>query len=152
MCESRLDTQLGSSNYWSLTMTGSKVLSTDCFINPDFCNGHHIFIPYCSGDIWSGTRSKNEESTWNLYFSGHLILENIINGILSHINLNTMTHALLYGGSAGGIGVYVNLDWLYNKLITFNPSIIVKGVAVAGWYFPNRLKNLNLLKFLQNLC
>eukprot|EP01084_Bolivina_argentea_P132122 233151_1 len=62
-CMQRANTSLGSSNYWDSTMDSTKtnlggVLSDDPNINPDFYSGHHVYCPYCSGDVWSGQRSE----------------------------------------------------------------------------------------------
>eukprot|EP01084_Bolivina_argentea_P132121 233148_1 len=84
-CMQRANTSLGSSNYWNTTIDTSTinllgVLSDDPNINPDFYTGHHIFIYYCSGDVWTGQRTQpsTNPDTWGLYFSGHTILSAII--------------------------------------------------------------------------
>lgn len=54
-CLSRANTSLGSSNYWSDKYNpGTSVNSDDPTANPYFYQGHQVFAPYCSGDVWSG--------------------------------------------------------------------------------------------------
>ena len=37
---------------------------------------------------------------------------------------------LLTGGSAGGVGTFLNVDWLAKAL----PQAVVKGAPNAGWW------------------
>ena len=37
---------------------GKDILSTDCNINPDFCDYNHVLIPYCSSDFWLGNDTR----------------------------------------------------------------------------------------------
>jgi hypothetical protein len=40
---------------------------------------------------------------------------------------------LVTGGSAGGIGTFLNVDYIQTRL----PHAIVKGAPNAGWFFPS---------------
>ena len=31
---------------------------------------HHVFVPYCTGDTYKGTRTTAPKETWGLYFDG----------------------------------------------------------------------------------
>ena len=42
--------------------------------NPPFHNFYKIFVPYCSSDVYTGTRNTSEE-TGNYYFHGKLVVE-----------------------------------------------------------------------------
>jgi hypothetical protein len=42
------------------------------------------------------------------------------------------TRVLVTGGSAGGIGTFLNIDYIQQRL----PSAVVKGAPNAGWFFP----------------
>eukprot|EP01084_Bolivina_argentea_P132124 233154_1 len=93
-CTTRANSSLGSSTFWNTTMDTSDinlggVLSDDPIINPDFYTGHHVFAPYCSGDVWSGQRTEpsNNPDTWGLYFSGHEIFSNIMKYLSQHSNI-----------------------------------------------------------------
>ena len=44
-------------------------------------------------------------------------------------------NVLLSGCSAGGEGTFVNTDWIYNKLLTYNANIRYKAAPVAGWFY-----------------
>ena len=49
-CMSRANGSLGSSKYWTKTLTSSNQVYND----PDFSEGHAVFGPYCNGDVWTG--------------------------------------------------------------------------------------------------
>ena len=42
-------------------------------------------------------------------------------------------HVLLTGGSAGGIGTLLNIDWARDQ---FPSSTVVKGAPMGGWFVP----------------
>lgn len=133
-CAKRSKGALGSSKGYAATMTGSGLYSGDATKNPDFAGAHRVFVPYCTGDTHAGTRNATSSATWGLYFSGHLNLVAIVDHLAGK-GLSSATNVLLAGGSAGGIGTFVNLDWLAGRL----PQAAVKGAPNAGWFFPGAL-------------
>jgi len=76
-CESRTTTALGSSKYFALTRVGRGVQAVDAATNPDFWDANHVFVPYCTGDLHTGTHTNASDATINLFFSGHSNLEAI---------------------------------------------------------------------------
>eukprot|EP00662_Eupelagonemidae_sp_cell21_P033214 gene33214-61155_t len=127
-------------------MQGTELLSDDPAANPDFSGAHHVHVPYCSGDTHRGTRNTTGTETWGLYFSGHLNVEGIVDA-LSAKGLTSATHVLLSGGSAGGIGTFINLDWLAGHL---GRKVVVKGAPNAGWFFPGSLPDDSVSKLWQS--
>lgn len=135
-CLSRAKTHLGSSTHWPKTQTENSVFfDSDCSVNPRFCTGTQVFIPYCTSDTHYGGRLTASEETFNLYFSGRLSFESIIEHLVQEHGLGNATHVLLAGGSAGGVGTFHNIDWLAQRL----PSATIKGAPNAGWFFPQSL-------------
>ena len=135
-CTSRSQGALGSSNYWSKTKQGQAIYSTSSTENPDFYDGHHVFVPYCGGDVHSGTRTTNTDpTTWGFYFSGHLIITNIIEYLIKNYGMYKAENVLLSGCSAGGIGTFGNTDWIYDKLTSYNSKINYKAAPIAGWFW-----------------
>jgi hypothetical protein len=133
-CKAQLTTQLGSSKYFPTTSqsSGWYLASGYCPYNPGFCSWNHVRVPYCSQDLWSGTRStRTDPATWGLYFSGHLILAAVLNELDSAYGLDGATDIILSGASAGGIGVWMNVDWLQQRY----PLARVTAVTIAGFYF-----------------
>eukprot|EP01084_Bolivina_argentea_P137342 241866_1 len=121
-CMQRANSSLGSSNYWQDTYNpGKSVNSDEASVNPYFYQAHQVFAPYCSGDVWSGQRTKPSAvnpNTWGLYFSGHLIFERLIQYLSYNLSdsLLDAQYILLSGGSAGGMGTFANINWLYTEM------------------------------------
>jgi hypothetical protein len=78
-----------------------------------------------------GQRTSASDETWGLFFSGHGILEATLNELDAHYGLLDATEIILSGASAGGIGVWPNVDWIAERY----PSARVSAVTIAGFYF-----------------
>ena len=131
-CLSRSHTKLGSSaNYNATTSDFTGVLNNDTALNP-FADFNHIYMPYCTGDAHTGQRTEANE--WGLYFAGHLNLRAVVDYFSTHHGMNSSDQSvLLTGESAGGIGTFNNADLLQAML----PSVRVRAMPDAGWYFAN---------------
>ena len=151
-CKQRTMTNLGSSKYWKPTMDGSGSYSNSPAENPDFYDGHHIFVPYCCGDWHTGKVKKPTSETWGLYFDGHYIIQNILDVLISKYNILNAKHILIGGQSAGfyvhfiskpsyfrlcigGIGTFQNLDFIADYLNVTANGITIKGTPNSGWFF-----------------
>ena len=55
-------------------------MSTDCGENPDFCSWSKVYIPYCTGDMHSGTQMEPNPALANYYYSGHLQIAGVALG------------------------------------------------------------------------
>lgn len=133
-CTSRLTSSLGSSKYFAPSQTldaGAHYANPDAQANPAFASWTHVMLPYCSGDLHMGTRTAASADTFGLYFSGHLVLNATLGALEGEHGLAGATDILLTGDSAGGIGVWPNLDWLAARY----PSARVTGAPLAGFYF-----------------
>ena len=127
----------GSSSYWESTFNPGEsglqdIVSDDPNINPYFYNFNHVYLRYCSGDTWTGTRTSFDLS--GLWFSGH----NNIKATIDHLNKTTnfpeATDLFLVGESAGGIGVFNNADYFREKWISRSTNF--KAAPMCGMYFP----------------
>ena len=133
-CTSQTGGSLGSSKYFSNTSDPSGwFLGSDyCDYNPDFCGWNHAFDPYCTQDLHSGQVEVPSDDTWGLYFSGHNVFTATLDALdQPPYNLKDATEIILQGVSAGGIGVWMNLDYLAQRY----PNARVTGVTIAGHYF-----------------
>jgi len=130
----------GSSENWAKTKSpnaGALILSDDADINPEFYGAHKVQIPYCTGDLHSGTVVEPTAAQWGYYFSGHLNFELIVQNIVYTIPaLRQASRILLTGGSAGGAGVIQNCDFLQDKLGSMGVSAKVSCAPLGGWYVP----------------
>ena len=109
------------------------MLSISVEENPDFYNANHVFVPYCSSDLWSGNRPASF-ATGGWRFRGYRIVRSVITdlknvSITAEPNLADAKEVLFSGSSAGGGGVLANLDRVAYRL----PNTVVRGVDDAGW-------------------
>lgn len=80
----------------------------------------------------TGTVTETSIATFGLFFAGHNNFVSVTQHLVSTHALDAATEVLLSGDSAGGMGVFYNVDWLASTL----PKATVKGAPVGGWYFP----------------
>lgn len=132
-CKSQLTTSLGSSNYFPADSGSSSwyLASGYCPYNPYLCSWNHVNLPYCSQDLFSGQVTQPTEKTWGLYFSGHLVLESVLDELEATAGLGDATDIILTGASAGGIGVWYNVDYIAKRF----PKARVTAATIAGFYF-----------------
>lgn len=133
-CEYHKYDALGSSNYFASESdpSGWYLGSDYCDYNPDLCGWNHVLDPYCTQDLHSGQVTELSDDNWNLYFSGHLVFEATLDALDKAENsLKNATEIILFGVSAGGIGVWMNVDYLAKRY----PNARVTAATVAGFYF-----------------
>jgi hypothetical protein len=132
-CMAQTTSKLGSSKYFNEkeNANGWYLASDDQNSNPDFYQWNHVFNPYCSQDLHSGQRKEADDSTFGLYFSGHNILVSILDDLDRYANLTHATEIILSGVSAGGLGMWMNVDYIRQRY----PLAKVTGVSIAGYYF-----------------
>ena len=83
----------------------------------------------------SGNNTEPSAATWNFWFDGHANFAAVLDELEAKHGLGAAKHVLLTGGSAGGVGTFVNADYLAERL----PQATVKGAPNAGWFFPAAL-------------
>lgn len=80
----------------------------------------------------TGQVTSPSPSTWGLYFSGHLIFAAVVDALSATSSFDTTaTDVVLSGASAGGIGVWPNVDYLAGRA----RGARVVAAPVAGFYF-----------------
>lgn len=131
-CANRAKTNLGSSTAYPSTRKLLGFQGSSSGNNPDFGTYNHVFLMYCSGDLWTG-KGQNASST-GLYYAGHAIVEGVVNYLKTSHNLLKAEFVLWSGESAGGIGSLVNLDFFAH---TLPDQTRVLGAPIGGWYFSN---------------
>ena len=133
LCETRINTTLGSSNYFSKSKGDlGQLAAGDCKANPTLCQWNRVEVAYCSQDLHSGSRSQPSSRSWNYRFAGALIVEAIVQDLRAKANLAAAATIIVGGASAGGIGVWHHLDRIAQAL----PAARVVGTPIAGYYFP----------------
>ena len=93
-CTLRAGTHLGS----------SRPLHPVVRLRPHFrvmAGAHLVWVPYCSGDVYSGQRLGASEETYGLHFNGHHIIKAVIQDLKARHGLQAASQVLLSGESAG---------------------------------------------------
>lgn len=133
-CESQLNGALGSSKYFNQEsdMSGWYLASDYCPYNPGRCTWNHVMDPYCTQDLHSGQVTEPTDDQWGLYFSGHHVFTAMLDEMDKKENsLLDATDIILSGTSAGGIGVWMNVDYVAQRY----PNARVTAATIAGFYF-----------------
>ena len=105
-------------------MDDNNVLAAGDF-NP-FSTWNAVYLPYCSGDTHMGLQTRPGILSDGLQFSGHLIVEAMVDHLVNTTNFANATDVLLSGGSAGGIGTFHNADWMMDKVQSFGRNATFK--------------------------
>eukprot|EP01013_Petalomonas_cantuscygni_P042242 TRINITY_DN75_c0_g1_i1.p1 TRINITY_DN75_c0_g1~~TRINITY_DN75_c0_g1_i1.p1 ORF type:complete len:496 (-),score=48.12 TRINITY_DN75_c0_g1_i1:1374-2861(-) len=132
-CAARVYSHLGSSKYWApVRFPSTDITGSSPSVNP-YAAYNAIFLEYCSGDTWTGTRTS--KVPFDLYFSGHHNLRAVLSLLLTNTSLPAIYHrafpntpsppppsavrtladarrVILSGASAGGIGVLSSADYV----------------------------------------
>eukprot|EP01130_Rhizamoeba_saxonica_P019221 TRINITY_DN987_c0_g1_i1.p1 TRINITY_DN987_c0_g1~~TRINITY_DN987_c0_g1_i1.p1 ORF type:complete len:393 (+),score=54.19 TRINITY_DN987_c0_g1_i1:204-1382(+) len=119
--------KLISSNPWPRSVDDYPgIMST----NPDsgnFSSWNKIFVIYCTSDLYSGLNDPHPPLDY--YFHGSNIVPAVMEDL--HDLFQNATDVLFCGGSAGGIGVFMNWDVVQQQL-SHVPNL--KMVSDAGWF------------------
>jgi hypothetical protein len=115
------------------TMIPDGILSTLKSVNPDFATYAHVYVHYCSSDMYAGdTLRFIDGQHWQ--FRGAEIVQALLEQLMTQPidgapTLAAASEVLITGSSAGAQGVHNNLDRIAERLA----PVQVKGIADAGW-------------------
>ena len=139
-CEARASTYLGSlegdnaTKAWNATI-GCAGCSPDPAVNPLMASWNAVYIRYCDGGTMSGrvvdpVRAANGTE---LYFRGAFILRAVVDSLALELGADFTlgTDFVIGGSSAGGLAVYLHLDWWRRQLPT---AATVAGLADSGFF------------------
>ncbi|CAG4929992.1 unnamed protein product [Colias eurytheme] len=118
---------LMSSTRWPRARRAPAILSMDPEANPLWHNSNHVLLPYCSSDMWAGTRIKTKNDSFA--FTGRLIVKDVLNELLQ---FGLRGRLLLVGSSAGAAGVMFHADATRRSLRTH--GVRVAAIADSGWF------------------
>lgn len=101
-------------------------------MNPYLWDANHVFIPYCSSDIWSGSATG---ARGQMSFLGSRIIDEVIRTLLNtpSYHFADAKFVLLAGSSAGAAGVMINLDRVAQQIADAGSKADVRGLADSGW-------------------
>lgn len=118
---------LMSSTRWPRSRRAPAVLSHDPSINPLWHASNHVLLPYCSSDLWAGTRTKKDNGSFA--FAGRVIVRTVLSQLLRS---GLSGRLLLVGSSAGGAGVMLHADSARRMLRKH--GVKVAAIADSGWF------------------
>ncbi len=120
----------------------SGLLTSNSASNPDFYDASAVQVLYCSSDDWSGAKastsaySPSDPTTWN--FQGHAIVKDVLADLNASHGLSSATEIMFTGQSAGGLGVFDNV----NTIAPLIPSN-VRFTAYSDAAFGNVIDNFS---------
>ncbi|XP_048512534.1 palmitoleoyl-protein carboxylesterase NOTUM isoform X2 [Athalia rosae] len=123
---------LMTSTQWPETRDVGGILSSRPEENPFWWNANHVFVPYCTSDSWSGTRSTPSDM---FSFMGAEIVAQVVRDLIP-LGLENASSLLFAGSSAGATGVMLNLDHvqsLVHQELNLK-HIAIRGVSDSGWF------------------
>ncbi|XP_020292633.1 palmitoleoyl-protein carboxylesterase notum1 isoform X2 [Pseudomyrmex gracilis] len=123
---------LMTSTQWPETRDVGGILSMHPNENPHFWLANHVFVPYCTSDIWSGS-SRGRDGMFS--FMGAEIVTQVIRDLVP-LGLESANSFLLSGSSAGGTGVMLNLNRVHHLIHRELGlrHIAIHGVSDSGWF------------------
>jgi len=114
---------------------GDDIFSPDPAINPAFYDYQYAYVPYCSSDVYTGTKYRTEGDQ-GFYFHGHYIINAILDDLVENTWITEAEEVVLMGSSAGAEGTDANCDLVAETLHYYNPSMKVKCVSDSGSIYP----------------
>ncbi|KAL9959093.1 hypothetical protein ACROYT_G036176 [Oculina patagonica] len=94
---------------------GRDILSSVESENPTFFDYNHVLVPYCSSDLWLGSKTKasenvsfdfkNDPSVDNFSFRGQTIFRSVFEDLFKKYDLSLAEEIVVSGSSAGGVGI-----------------------------------------------
>lgn len=133
---------LMSSNQWREFKQGDGILNPDEWRNPLFWNANHVYVPYCSSDMWTGNVTQKTKYGTSLHFRGAYIIRSVIKHLMQN-GLASASQIMISGSSAGAIGVLQNIDAISSLVSNMVSSergaaatsnISIRGLVDSGWF------------------
>eukprot|EP00052_Salpingoeca_macrocollata_P010929 m.84387 g.84387 ORF g.84387 m.84387 type:complete len:428 (-) comp17792_c0_seq1:117-1400(-) len=115
------------------------VLSSNQTLNPDFHTWNHVFLHYCDGSSFGGSRLEPINVTAGhvkqIWLRGRNNFDALIATLQQQEGMAAAEEIILSGGSAGGLAVFFNLDHLA-QLIGYphGPVKRLTGFPDAGFF------------------
>ncbi|XP_022706381.1 palmitoleoyl-protein carboxylesterase notum1-like [Varroa jacobsoni] len=120
---------------WTEQRYERGILSPNMAENPYLWNANHVFVPYCSSDGWSGASMATRQGEFS--FMGAVILRKVIEDLIRRGGLLSARLIFLAGSSAGGVGVFLNIDRVADQIREAGSRARVRGIVDSGWFLDN---------------
>ncbi len=152
-CYQRSLTRLGSSALWPHLSQNNPQgpLSTNCTINPDFCNYNHVHVIYCDGMIYTGNQNNVVMyGNHTLYYRGSRIWKGVIDHLAMTTSFSSASTVLLTGCSAGGLATFLHGDQIAARIRSHVTGLKkIRSMPISGFFL--RQPNADYLPVLEML-
>lgn len=114
---------------------GSSFLSSNPSVT-EFYDYVSIYVPYCDGTSFTGSvlAPVPVNATASVTYRGAWQRDALISSLVSDHGLSSATDVHIGGCSAGGLTIYLNLDYLTGLVRRASPQATVHGLADAGFF------------------
>ena len=141
-CYARSKTDLGSTAGLPATAVdpagycGASFLSQDASVNSATADFTSIYVPYCDGTSSTGAALAPAyvNASAAVTYRGAYLRDALVGTLAAAHGLRAATEVLLGGCSAGGLTIYLNVDYLAGLVRAVAPSASVRALADAGWF------------------
>ena len=155
-CYGRSKNNLGSSKNWPTSASLNGIVSSDCKVNPDFCNFHRVWLAHCDGNSFSGNRDEPVVVQGKeLFFRGRRIIDQTLKTLSINFGMDQADTVMLTGCSAGGLATYLHTDYVHKELKAKWARDLqkFKAAAISGFFlqhatvegkqvYPEEMKNI----------
>jgi hypothetical protein len=140
-CFGRSNGALGSSKSYRTDMDSilarydggaHGIFSSDPAVNPDFHNHTKSYVRYCDGASFAGNLDTPVTAPGkgrSIHFRGRRVLDAVLDSMIT-VGLGKAKLFIVNGCSAGGLAVYLHLDYIASRL----PGVRVVGVPECGLF------------------
>jgi hypothetical protein len=139
-CWNRAKGNIGSSKGYQDGKSTSDIgglMSSDCTVNPDFCNVNRVHILYCDGNSFSGNRDAPVVVNGQpIYFRGKRIIDAVVKTLVRDHGLGKAENVLLTGCSAGGLSTFLHADYVGELVKAAAPNTLkkYKAAPISGFF------------------
>ena len=134
-CLERSKTNLGSSKGWSQTTKDREhIISDDPNQNPSFYSWNHVFVPYCDGGAFTGSREDvSIVNGTRLYFRGRHNMHATWLELIEKFGVSHAKNVIASGSSAGATASMFAANWIRSVL---PKNVNFRVVPLSGVFPP----------------
>ena len=90
-----------------------------------------VYVPYCTSDLYSGTREASNETYNGFSFLGSRVVPAVLDSLREE--LAAASQVLFSGSSAGGVGVFTNAQYMRQNWASVSKAPL-RMLPDAGWF------------------
>lgn len=100
---------------------------------------------YCDGTSYTGGvyQTKSLNASASVTYRGRWIRDALVASLVDSLGLGAATDVAIGGCSAGGLTIYLNIDYLAGLVSAAAPQAKIHGLADAGWFLDHPDMNGN---------